>query len=296
MSRVIAILCITVFLIGSTGFAQTGDPKTPWAVLPKAQSLDNGRKTALLEELERQQNYGECKGTVLDCLLQERPDRVAVRNANFAAYLVSKGVPPRGLGKFFSRRAEFAQSAEIHQFHCQGAPIYGDEKAGISLIEFAEFKCPMCGRMSPILKKLIDESGGTVRLCFKHFPILSHQGTMLASTGAVAEQRQGKFWEMVALLYEDMKESDENHVFQDASYLGLDMERFKADLADPEVEKIVRADKVEGVAANVDATPTLFINGKRHNLPMDEVHLKDTINAEAERLGIAPPYKDWIYP
>jgi protein-disulfide isomerase len=118
---------------------------------------------------------------------------------------------------------------------------------------------------------------------------------MLASTAASAAQRQGKFWEMAVLLYQDMNKNDENHVLDLASSLGLDMARFKKDLADPEVAKRIRADKVDGVRANVDATPTLFINGKVYNIRMDEAHLKDIINEEAERLGIAPPYKDWVY-
>lgn len=118
---------------------------------------------------------------------------------------------------------------------------------------------------------------------------------MLASTAAVAAQRQGKFWEMAASLYRNMDKNEEDQILDLASDLGLDMNRFRTDLADPEIAKMVRADKVEAIRAKVNATPTLFINSKYYSLRMDEAHLKDIINEEAERIGIAPPYKDWVY-
>jgi predicted DsbA family dithiol-disulfide isomerase len=257
--------------------------------------MEEQRKSDLLEVLKREPNYGACKASILDCLLQEKPDGAAVRLANFAAFLISKGVPPNGLGLFLSKRAAFMESAEVFSFSCETAPVYGDEKAAIKLTEFAEFKCPFCGTVSPLLKKLVDESNGAVRLCFKHFPLLGHEGTILASTAAVAAQRQGKFWEMAALLFQNMDKNQEDQVLDLASNLGLDMDRFKTDLADPEIAKMLRADKVEGARNKVNATPTLFINGKHYSLRIDEALLKDIINEEAERVGLAPPYKDWIY-
>lgn len=295
LSRIFATLCLLFFLAGSEAFPQEKGPSIPWAVLPLLQSLDEGRKSELLELLKRQPNYGACKGTIFSCLLQENPDGTAVRLANFGAFLLSKGVPVRLLGDFFARRQTFAESAEIHEFDCSAAPIYGREGAAIALTEFAEFKCPMCGIVSPVLKKLVDESNGTVRLCFKHYPILSHQGTILASKSAVAAQRQGKFWEMAPLLYRNMDKNEEGQILDLASSLGLDMALFKKDMADPEVEKKVRADKVEGVKSKVNSTPTLFINGRRYELRMDEAYLQDILNEEAERIGIDPPYKNWVY-
>jgi hypothetical protein len=52
---------------------------------------------------------------------------------------------------------------------------------------------------------------------------------------------------------------------------------------------------MEGVNAGVPGTPTLFINGKFCDLKYNEPFLKDVINEEAERLGVSPPYADWVY-
>lgn len=294
-ARILTIFCIGMMLGGSAAFAQGTSAGLPWASLPKVKGLDEARRNNLLALLKQQNNYGACKASIYGCLVLGDPDPTAVRLANFAAFLASRGMPAQALVKFFAKRAEFATSAERREFKEETAPSYGSPKAPILLTEFAEFKCAMCGSVRPGLKKLVDDSNGAVRLSFKHYPLVGHEGTLLASSAAVAAQRQGKFWEMAELLYRNMDKKEEQQILELAAQLGLDMERFRTDLADPAVAGIVRADKIEGVNAKVDATPTLFINGKRYDLRMDEPHLKDTINEEAERLGIAPPYKDWVY-
>jgi len=100
---------------------------------------------------------------------------------------------------------------------------------------------------------------------------------------------------MAPLLYRNMDKNEEGQILDLASSLGLDLALFKKDMADPEVEKKVRADKVEGVKSKVNSTPTLFINGRRYELRMDEAYLQDILNEEAERIGIDPPYKNWAY-
>ncbi|RJR32205.1 MAG: hypothetical protein C4576_30790 [Desulfobacteraceae bacterium] len=295
LSRLLTAVSVFFIVSASAAPAQEKGSKIPWEILPLVQSLDEGRKSDLLSLLAEQPNYGACKGTILGCLLQERPDSTAVRLANFSAYLLTKGVPFRFMGDFLSKRRSFAEGAETHEFDCSGSPVYGNKDAPITMTEFAEFKCPMCGTVSPVLKKLVDESKGTVRLCFKHYPILSHEGTILAAKSGVAAQRQGKFWEMAELLYRNMDKNEEKQILDLASTLGFDMDRFSKDMNDPEVEKIVRSDKVEGVKSKVNATPTIFINGRRYELRMDEAYLQDILNEEAERMGISPPYKNWVY-
>lgn len=158
LSRILSTLCVLVIISGGEAFAQEENPNLPWTVLPRLLSLDPAPKRDLLEVLRREPNYGTCKSSVYDCLLRERPDATAVRIANLAAYVVSRGVPPNSVKVLIERRASFAQSTEFHRFGCENAPIYGNQRAQIMLTEFAEFKCPFCGTVSPLLKKLVDEA------------------------------------------------------------------------------------------------------------------------------------------
>ena len=297
MKRYCRILFVMLLLLGfrpNVAFSESS-PSLPWALLPRVAALDEASKNELIDVLKHQPNYGKCKGTMYQCLELEKPDPMAVRFANFGAYLVSKGVPARSLGILVRERDSFLNQRTVQFFTFTNSPSLGNDKAKIIIAEFAEFKCTHCVAFGPVLKKLIADSNGKVRLFFKHFPLKNHPGTFFSSRAAQAAHRQGKFWEMYDLLYKDFSKQDMEDVLGYARILGMDVERFKKDLEDPKIEELVERDKMEGVRAKVTGTPTLFINGKMYNLRYLEEFLKDLINEEAERLGLEPPYQDWVY-
>jgi protein-disulfide isomerase len=267
----------------------------PWDLLPRVTTLDENRKTELMDVLKNEPNYGKCKGTMFQCLVAEKPDKTAVRFANFGAYLVSRGVPANSLALLAKERAKFVNQATPQAFTYTGSPSLGNEKAKITVAEFAEFKCTYCVALNPVLKRLVEDSNGMVRLFFKHFPLKNHPGTFFSSRAAQAAHRQGKFWAMYDLLYKDFSRQSMEDVLEHARVLSMDLDRFKADLEDSKIEELIERDKMEGVRAKVTGTPTLFINGKFYHLRHEEGFLKDLINEEAERLGLAPPYQDWAY-
>jgi protein-disulfide isomerase len=267
----------------------------PWPLLPRVTALDENRRNELIDELKIEPNYGKCKGTMFQCLNAEKPDKTAVRFANFGAYIVSKGVPAQSLGFLARERSKFINEVPAQAFTYTDSPSLGSEKAKIVITEFAEFKCTYCEALSPVLKKLVAESNGMVRLIFKHFPLKNHPGTFFSSRAAQAAYKQGKFWEMSDLLYKGFNKQSPEDVLEYAKTLGMDIDRFKKDLEDPKIEALIERDKMEGVRAKVVGTPTLFINGKMYNLRHDEDFLKDLINEEAEHLGLEPPYQDWVY-
>jgi predicted DsbA family dithiol-disulfide isomerase len=258
-------------------------------------ALDEDRRNELLNVLKTQPNYGQCKDTVFQCLQEAKPDKTAVRFANFGAYVVSKGVPAQNLGLLAQERAKFMNEPAFQGVTFTHSPSLGNEKARIILVEFAEFKCAYCVALGPILKKLVADSNGMVRLIFKHFPLKNHPGTFFSSRAAQAAHRQGKFWVMYDLLYKDFNKQSIADVLEYARTLGMDVERYKRDLEDRQIQELVERDKMEGVRAKVTGTPSLFINGRFYNLRHDEDFLKDLINEEAERLGLEPPYQDWAY-
>jgi protein-disulfide isomerase len=290
------ILAVLLVLVCSVQIAfSAGSASVPWPLLPRVTALDESQRNALMDELMIQPDYGKCKGTMFQCLTADKPDPTAVRFANFGAYVLSKGVPIGTLGFIARERSKFINDEPAQVFTYADSPSLGSEKAKIVITEFAEFKCIYCEELSPVLRKLVADSNGQVRLVFKHFPLKNHPGTLFSSRVAQAAYRQGKFWEMADLLYKNFSKQNPEDVMEYAKALGMDIERFKKDLEDPKIEQLIERDKMEGVRAKVVGTPTLFINGKMYNLRHDEPFLKDTINEEAEHLGIAPPYQDWVY-
>lgn len=292
--KIILAISLCFLCLPAPAFSQNL-PSAAWALLPRVTALDENRRNELIDVLKTEPNYGNCGGTMYQCLAAEKPDKTAVRFANFGAFLVSRGVPAKSLGFLAKERAKFMSQEPAPPFTYSDSPSLGNEKAKIIIAEFAEFKCTYCVALSPVLKRLVADSNGRVRLFFKHFPLKSHPGTFFSSRAAQAAHRQGKFWEMYELLYKDFSKQGMEDVLEYARMLGMDADRFRKDLEDPKVEELIERDKMEGVRAKVVGTPTLFINGKMYHLRHDEEFLKDLISEEAERLGLEPPYQDWAY-
>jgi protein-disulfide isomerase len=146
-----------------------------------------------------------------------------------------------------------------------GIHVRGKTGATVTIEEFGDFQCPPCGIMAGVLKKIEDEQGSRVRMIFHHFPLAVHMHARAASLAAEAAHEQGRFWEMHDLLYKEQalwsKAPEVGTLFEGyAGTIGLDVERFKKDLAKPEIAARVDADQKLGSSRGVTSTPTLFVN------------------------------------
>lgn len=292
---------VTVLLISLTCLirfhAEAAEPKDKIleSLIPSLSLLSEAQRQQMTAILRETANSGACSEDILSCLAQDKPDPFATRMAEAAAFLTRKGVSEKDIRRILAERGKFRKEENRFSFTEEGRPTQGNKEARIVLMDFAEFKCPYCHDFLPVLHRVVSESKGAVKLVFKHYPLKSHKGSVLASAAAEAAHRQGSFWEMADLLFLDMERQEREDLERHASRLGLDMERFRKDLDDPTTVEDVERDKSEGVRAGVTGTPSLFINGKYFRLPRHPSFLKDVINEEAEALGIDPPFKGPIY-
>ncbi|MBT9283384.1 MAG: DsbA family protein [Hydrogenibacillus schlegelii] len=82
--------------------------------------------------------------------------------------------------------------------------VRGDPSAPVTIIEFSDFQCPFCNQAYLILKQLLQNYQGKIKLAYRHYPLASHEYAYLAALAAEAAGEQGKFWEMHDLLFESV--------------------------------------------------------------------------------------------
>ena len=104
-----------------------------------------------------------------------------------------------------------------------------------------------------------------VKLVIKQFPLPSHSFARKAATAALAAGKQGKFWEMDRRLFANQTILSDVKVEIIAQEIALNMEQFNQDLKDPDIASLIDRDINNGIQANVQGTPTIFINGKQLN-------------------------------
>jgi len=158
---------------------------------------------------------------------------------------------------------ESAQAGQVSN-HKVGA---GNKK--VTLTEYGDFECPACKAYYPIVKELKTSYGDDITFEFRHFPLTQiHQNAFLGSRAAEAAGKQGKFFEMHDLLYENQDvwskgQNPSSTLETFAKQLGLNVDQFKADLANAETAATINADVKEGQALGASSTPTFAINGKK---------------------------------
>jgi protein-disulfide isomerase len=161
--------------------------------------------------------------------------------------------------------------------------ILGPETAPVTLVEYGDFECSNCRKAAGIVEQLLEHSGDNVRFVFRPFPLTSgHPHAQQAAEAAEAAAAQGKFWEMHARLFRHQDSLDDAALARYAAELDLDVERFKAELAEGKWYDRVHDAFLGGVRSGVNGTPTFFINGRRHDGPWELPELKDAVQRAGE--------------
>jgi len=149
-----------------------------------------------------------------------------------------------------------------YTLNTNGSPSRGDESAKIAIVEFSDFQCPFCSRVTPTLEQIHKSYSEDVRIVFKHLPLSMHAKAPAAHAAAEAAHRQGKFWEMHDLIFAKQAEMSPEKYLEYARQIGLDVKRFERDVASEEVKKKVEADAAEAAKLGVSGTPAFFVNGR----------------------------------
>jgi protein-disulfide isomerase len=191
---------------------------------------------------------------------------------NYLKFLVSLDLPQEEVQQHYESRFVTPTIGRCKP----GAPIRGDEKAPLTICEFSDFQCPHCKAAEPILKKILEEYKGRVKLSFKNFPLSSHADAKPAAAAAVAAGLQGKFWQMHDRLFEHQDKMSAADLEKDARELKLDVDKWKRDLATASAQ--VEADRGEGLALKVDHTPTIYIGDREYKGPLKYEFMKDWVD------------------
>jgi len=141
------------------------------------------------------------------------------------------------------------------------SPVKGNPNAKYTIIEFSDFQCPYCKRGMEVMEEVLKAYPNDVKLAFKHLPLPFHGNARPAAKAASAAGKQGKFWEMYELLFQNQAELSEEGYAKFAGKLGLNMDKFKADMADPEIEKQIVADEAAAQELGFNGTPAFLVAG-----------------------------------
>jgi protein-disulfide isomerase len=180
-------------------------------------------------------------------------------------------------------------AANIAKFDLRDAPVLGDPKAPITIVEYGDFECPVCRNFHDALRGMLPNYP-QVKLIFKEFPIdqIHPWARTAALAGRCAYQQDPKaFWKMYDLIYDNQDLISATDVYDKmVDYAGranLNTDTFKACLSGPQAAAEVNASIENGKLLDVRSTPTVFVNG-RPLTGADPHMLQQYIDFEAAKL------------
>ena len=189
--------------------------------------------------------------------------------------------------KLAAIRAELAKMANTPpplleeqptRLNIAGDPMRGPSTAKVTIVEFSDFQCPFCAAATLEVAKIQKKYPTQVRVVFKQFPLDIHSQAHVAAEAALAAQAQGKFWQLHDIMYAHFREINRTRILAWANQIGIDMTRFEADLQSHKFVARVDDEEKQGEQAEVEGTPTFFINGHKLNAAFDVATISPLID------------------
>ena len=154
-------------------------------------------------------------------------------------------------------------SANLVRMH---SPTLGNADAPVVIVEFLDPACETCKAFYPVVKKLMQDNPGRIRLVLRYAPF--HKGSDKVVAMLEGARKQGKFWPALEALLATQADWAPHHAAQaDLAWrhlegLGLDLAQVRADMASPGVAQVIAQDLADSRALDVTMTPEFFVNGQ----------------------------------
>jgi protein-disulfide isomerase len=165
-----------------------------------------------------------------------------------------------------AKKYEFMAQENASTFVREYSQTLGSDDAKVYLIKFSDPACETCSAFHPFVKKLMAANPGKIKLVIRYAPF--HDGADYFVKILEASKRQGKFWETLDIMYKTQRHWASHHnpqpqrIWQFLPRAGLDLEKIRADMRDPEIAGIIQQDLADVKTLNVRKTPGFFVNGK----------------------------------
>jgi protein-disulfide isomerase len=204
---------------------------------------------------------------------------------------------PQKLEQYFTTKAaQDFERAPVQSINLTDVPAKGAENAPVQVVEYSDFLCPFCRQLAGALSAFVPQAGNRVVIYYKNYPLdqtcnphlksTLHPGACVLALGGVCAQYQGRFWPYADKVFgTPLQNPGPKDVVRLATEAGLNGPALETCLGDPRTKERLTVEIAEGQRVGVQATPTIYINGKKLPRIQDFV---PTVDKEAQKKGFPP--------
>ncbi|TMJ57000.1 MAG: DsbA family protein [Alphaproteobacteria bacterium] len=155
------------------------------------------------------------------------------------------------------KAAQVLRDRRHEVFDDPATPVGGNPQGDVTIVEFFDYRCPYCKQVHPAIQKLLDQDR-KLRFVYKEFPVLGEQSD-IAARAALAARLQGKYEPLHNAMMAAKGQITEEVVYRLAGSVGLDVDRLKRDMTDPEIDRALSANRSLAKALDLRGTPGFVI-------------------------------------
>jgi protein-disulfide isomerase len=186
----------------------------------------------------------------------------------------------------------------------RGRPSRGAKSAKVVVVNFDDFECPYCARMHQTLfPEIFKDYGDRVTFIYKDYPLIEiHPWALHAAVDAncLADQNADAYWDFADAIHANKQQVDSEKTSQ-ARFEAIDrivlLQGQKHNLDQAKLQACVKAQNEDAVRASmkeadglgVNATPTLFINGRKVDGAVPIGEIRATLDAALRDVGQPVP-------
>lgn len=203
------------------------------------------------------------------CLKSHPECRHSRRLGQLAALEAARGVTAAEIGVELARYdqgfRDGRQTFKVDERQCRG-------KGPVTLVEFSDFECPHCAILRPALEKFADDNASRVKLCWMSFPLTQHPNSMPAAQAALLARDRGKLWPVHDAIFDNQGRLSPEVIQEILVKAGVPAADWRKAQAEKTYRDQVENQRSAGISAGVNATPTVFVNGRKLDLaPAPEI-------------------------
>ena len=178
--------------------------------------------------------------------------------ARFALMILASGL-------WLASPAQSQQQPDFEQsvLHDPDAPVAGNPKGDVTIVEFSDYNCPYCRRSTVELDRYI-ASDPNVRVVYRDWPILA-ASSVIAAKVAIAANYQGKYSQahdaLMAIKTRPASKEAIKLALEDAH---IDIARLNADLTahNDDIYALLKRTLAQAKALGFDGTPVFLIGSR----------------------------------
>ncbi len=155
------------------------------------------------------------------------------------------------------RVREVVASRKSEIYGDSSAPVAGNPRGNVTIVEFVDLRCPVCRRFNPITRQLVAEDRN-IRRIYKVWPILGPE-SVFAARMALAAHAQGGFDRFFEAMMTHAGKTGPDEINEVARGAGLDLARLRSDMSKPEIDAALGRNFALADALGINGTPSFLV-------------------------------------